>query len=81
MNETELRQTIFKLLRQIAPDSEPEKLQPGDDIRHTLEIDSFDALQFVVALDEQLGIQTPEEDYGKIGTLKNLVAYIMEKKK
>jgi acyl carrier protein len=64
------------LLKQIAPDTEPEKFKPDDDIRHTLEIDSFDALQFAVALDEHLGIQTPEADYGKIATLKNLVAYI-----
>ncbi|MGZ8557446.1 MAG: acyl carrier protein [Chitinophagaceae bacterium] len=81
MNETEIKQTIFKLLKQIAPDTEPEKLNPDDDIRHTLEIDSFDSLQFVVALDEQLGIQTPEADYGKIATLKSLVNYIMGKKK
>jgi acyl carrier protein len=81
MTETEIKQTIFKLLKQIAPDTEPEKLKPDDDIRHTLEIDSFDALQFVVALDEHLGIQTPEADYGKIATIQGLVNYIVEKKK
>ena len=81
MNETEIKQTVFNLLKKIAPDTEPEKLKPDDDIRHTLEIDSFDALQLVVALDEQLGIQTPEADYGKIATLKGLVTYIQEKKK
>lgn len=81
MNETEIKQTIFKLLKQIAPDTEPEKLNSDDDIRRTLEIDSFDALQFVVALDEHFGIETPEADYGKIATLKNLVNYIMGRKK
>ena len=81
MTEAEIKQTIFQLLKKIAPDTEPEKLKPDDDIRRTLEIDSFDALQFVVALDEYFGIDTPESDYGKIATLKNLVSYIMEKKK
>jgi acyl carrier protein len=81
MDETEIRQTIFQLLKKIAPDTEPEKLKPDDDIRHTLEIDSFDALQFVVALDEQFGIETPEADYGKIATLQQLINYIMQKKK
>ena len=81
MDETEIRQTIFQLLKKIAPDTEPEKLKPDDDIRHTLEIDSFDALQFVVALDEQFGIETPEADYGKIATLQQLITYIMQKKK
>ena len=81
MTETDIRQIIFKLLKQIAPDTEPENLKPEDDIRRTLELDSFDALQFVVALDEHLGIETPEADYGKIETLKNLVTYIMQKQK
>ncbi|MFC0775064.1 acyl carrier protein [Terrimonas alba] len=81
MTEAEIKQTILQLLKKIAPDTEPEKLKPDDDIRRTLEIDSFDALQFVVALDEQFGIETPEADYGKIATLENLVSYIMQIKK
>jgi acyl carrier protein len=81
MTEEEIKQTILRLLKRIAPDTEPEKLKPGDDIRQTLEIDSFDALQLVVALDEHFGIETPEADYGKIATLKNLVTYIMDKKR
>lgn len=81
MTEQEIKQIIFQLLKKIAPDTEPEKLKQEDDIRHILEIDSFDALQFVVSLDEHFGIEIPEEDYGKIATLKSLVNYIMEKKK
>lgn len=81
MTKEEIKQIIFRLLKKTAPDTEPEKLQPGDDIRHTLEIDSFDSLQFVVALDEELGIEIPEQDYGKIATLESLVNYIIEKKK
>ena len=81
MTEPDIKQIIFQLLKKIAPDTEPEKLKPEDDIRHTLEIDSFDALQFVVALDEQFGIETPEADYGKITTLKYLSNYIIQNKK
>ena len=81
MTDEEIKQIVFRLLKKIAPDTEPEKLKPDDDIRHTLEIDSFDALQFVIALDEYFGIETPEADYGKISTLKNVVTYIMERKK
>ena len=81
MNETEIKQIIFQLLKQIAPDTEPEQLQPDDNIRQKLEIDSFDALRFIVELDEKLGVETPEQDYGKIVTLKSLLNYILEKKK
>jgi acyl carrier protein len=81
MTEEEIKKIIYQLLKQIAPDTEPEQLLPGDNIREKLEIDSFDALQFIVALDEKLGVETPEQDYGKIATLKSLVNYVMEKKK
>lgn len=81
MTADQIKQTIFQLLKQIAPETEPEKLQPDDNIRQTLEIDSFDALQLVVALDDHFGIETPEEDYGKIATLQSMVNYIIEKKK
>jgi len=44
------------LLKQIAPDTEPGQLQPDDNIRQKLEIDSFDSLRFIVELDEKLGV-------------------------
>ena len=56
-------------------------MQPGDKIRQKQEIDSFDALRFIVALDEKLGVETPEQDYGKTSTLRSPLDYISEKKK
>ena len=81
MNEEEIKQTIFQLLKRIAPDTEPSQMKPDDNIRETLTIDSFDTLQFIVALNDQLAIDIPEKDYGKITTLKSLVSYILDKKK
>lgn len=79
MNDTEIKKIIFQLLKQIAPDTEPSTLMPGDNIREVLGIDSFDALQFLVALDKKLGIDIPEADYGKTATLELLVNYIKSK--
>ncbi|AKQ45799.1 phosphopantetheine-binding protein [Rufibacter radiotolerans] len=76
MTEAEIKQTLVLRLKTIAPDTEPGQLQPNDNIRQTLGIDSYDYLQFIVALDEEFGLQTPEEDYGKIQTMKELVRYI-----
>lgn len=75
-----IRQTIFRLLKNIAPETDPQQLRPDDNIRQTLAIDSFDYLQFMIGLDEALGIQTPEEDYGQIESLKSLLAYLSKKK-
>lgn len=81
MNEPEFKQQVFSILKKIAPDTEPEKLRADENIREALMIDSFDFLRFVTALDKEFGIAIPEEDYGKIGTLEKLLAYIDAKKK
>lgn len=77
MIEEEIRRELFRLLKNIAPDTEPEKLKPDDKIRQVLGIDSFDYLQFIIGCDEQFGVKTPEEDYGKIETLNSLVPYVL----
>ena len=76
MTDEEIKQIVLGQLKSIAPDTEPEQLQPNDNIRETLGIDSFDYLQFIVKLDEQFNIETPEEDYGKIQTLDELTEYV-----
>ena len=76
MTPEEIKLALVQRLKTIAPDTEPSQLQPDDNIRQTLGIDSFDYLQFIVALDEQFGIETPEEDYGKIQTLQELTDYV-----
>lgn len=81
MNKDEIKKLVYQLLKQIAPDTEPSTLQPDENIRETLDIDSFDSLQFLVSLNQKLGIEIPEEDYGKITTMKTLVNYILDKMK
>ena len=79
MNPEILHQTIIVLLQQIAPDTEPATLKLEENIRETLNIDSFDFLQFVILLHEKTGVEIPEEDYGKINTIQNAIAYIQNK--
>ncbi len=79
MNPEILRQTIVVLLQQIAPDTTPATLKLEENIRETLNIDSFDFLQFIIALHEKTGVEIPEEDYGKINTIQNAIEYIQNK--
>ncbi|MFC6876716.1 acyl carrier protein [Flavobacterium myungsuense] len=79
MTEYEIIQILFQLLKHIAPDTEPSELKPDENIRETLNIDSFDTLQFIVAINDTLGIEIPESDYGKITTLNSLTKYLVEK--
>ena len=80
MKDQELKATIFEILRKIAPDIDPEELEMDDNIREVFGIDSFDFLQFIIGLDDEFDIKTPEEDYGKITTLNALTTYIKSSK-
>jgi acyl carrier protein len=79
MNDIELDVFLKKALKNIAPDTDPGKLQPDDPIRRTLTLDSFDFLQFIIHVSETLKISIPEEDYSKISTLRLLTSYIKNK--
>ena len=79
MTEAELKRIIFDGLRKIAPESEPETLAPDVNVRKTLDIDSYDFLNFLIGLSEKLGIEVPEEDYGKIRSLEELLTYLSER--
>ena len=81
MNKEETEEIIFQLLKKIAPETEPSKLSPFENIRETLGIDSYDFLQFIVALNDKLKIEIPEEDYGKITSLSSLTDYLLNKQK
>lgn len=79
MTEDQLKTLIITELKKIAPESDPGKLNPDENIRQSLDIDSFDFLQFIIALDNKTGITVPEEDYGKISSIKNLTGYLHSK--
>ncbi|MGB5369942.1 MAG: acyl carrier protein [Flavobacteriaceae bacterium] len=80
MNDREVKETIFEILGKIAPDIDPIGLEMDDNIKEVFGIDSFDFLQFIIGLDDAFGIKTPEEDYGKISTLKALIGYLKSAK-
>ena len=75
MTEAEIKQAIFDGLRKIAPESDPAALAPDANVRKTLDIDSYDFLNFLIGLNEKLGVEVPEEDYGKLRSMKEMFAY------
>ena len=76
MTDTEIKAAILEGLAQIAPESDSAELSPNENIRRTLDIDSFDFLNFLIGLHEKLGVDIPEVDYGKLNTLDEMVAYL-----
>ena len=76
MTEQELQAIIFQELQKVAPESNPAELGPDENIRESLDIDSFSFLRVLVGLSERTGIDIPEADYGKVPTLKAMTAYL-----
>lgn len=79
MTEADIRQSIFAVLRTIAPEADPQKLDPAENLREALDIDSFDFLNLLIGLHEKLNVEIPEADYGQLATLNDLVRYLSAK--
>ena len=76
MNELEIRAAVVALLGEVAPGSDVRGLKDGDDIREKLDIDSMDFLNFVIGLQEKLGVEIPEPDYPKVFTFGDCLRYL-----
>ncbi len=79
MTTDEIRETVLDLLCEIAPEADPALIRGDIDLRDQLDIDSMDLLNFVISVDEELGVDIPESDYGKFITLDEFVAYLADR--
>jgi acyl carrier protein len=77
MTEAEIKETIFRILAGIAPEADLEELSPDENLRQALDIDSYDALKFIIGLNEELGVDIPESDYGQLNTLTAIIRYLL----
>ena len=76
MTQPELLAVIFDCLARIAPEADPASLPLTDNLRESLDIDSFDFLQFLIALSQKVGLEVPEADYAQFDTLEHMTAYL-----
>jgi len=76
MSADEIRRVVLETLSAIAPEAEPERLAPDRPLRDQLDIDSYDFLQWMVALHERIGIDIPEADYPRLATLNSAIEYL-----
>jgi acyl carrier protein len=72
----QLRGVIIDALKSVAPEVDPAALRDDAPLRDQVDIDSMDALRFFVALHQQLGVDIPETDYAKLGSVNAIVSYL-----
>ncbi len=72
----DIRQVVWGVLGDIAPEADLATLKPDVSIRDQLDIDSMDFLNVIIALHQVLGVEIPESDYAQLATLDGAVAYL-----
>ena len=77
MTEQEIRDTVLRALRNVAPEIDPATVAPDVPLREQVDIDSVDYLRVLVELNEKVGVDIPETDYARIATINQLVAYLL----
>jgi acyl carrier protein len=76
MKEERVRETVARLLARIAPEADLSSLRPDEPLQRALDIDSYDFLNLLVAVRDELGVSIAEADYGKVGTLEGLLGFL-----
>lgn len=77
MNDRQrMRDVVIDALIHVAPNIEPDGIDPDADLAEQLDIDSMDFLNVVMQIHERTGIDVPERDYPRLSTLNDAVAYL-----
>jgi acyl carrier protein len=76
VTDAEIRSLVLEALAGVAPEADLASLDPREDLREQLEIDSMDLLNLVIGVHERTGVEIPEADYPKLATLDSAVAYL-----
>jgi acyl carrier protein len=75
MNDQEIRAALLRILQEMVPEEDVSRLKPDVRLRDQIDFDSMDFENFLIAVDEELGVETPEKDYPKLATLNSCVQY------
>jgi acyl carrier protein len=76
MTSDEIRSTLLTCLIDVAPEIADEEIEDDADLRDELDLDSMDILRWVQGIHKALHVEIPEEDYGKIASLQDAIAYV-----
>ncbi len=76
MNAQEITTLVRKVFETFAPESDIESLDLNAPIQETLDLDSMDFLNSMIAIHDATGVDIPEADYGQVTTLGGIVDYV-----
>lgn len=74
--ELPIDDAVHRAVGAVAPEADLASVDPDERLRDALDIDSLDFLSLVEQLHKLTGVAIPEDDYGKVATLRELTAYL-----
>jgi acyl carrier protein len=76
MTHDEARQMIVSVLGRVAPEIDPNGIDPDEELGADLDLDSMDFLNLVEGVAAAAHIDIPERDYPELLTLGSFTAYV-----
>ena len=76
LDQEQIRTTMLDIIKTLAPETDTGNIVSDLPLRKQIDLDSMDWLNVLEAIRERIGVDVPETDYGKLGTLDNVVAYL-----
>jgi len=76
MTKADIREEVFDILKDIAPDEDLSQLKDDVSFRDQMELDSMDFLDIVMELRKRHRIQIPEDDYVQLRSMESTVAFL-----
>ena len=81
MTNDEIKTLIARELHRIAPEVDLDSVDPAQELREQVDLDSMDILNWMIAIHEATGVEIPEADYSRMATLDECVAYLKNRLK
>ncbi|KGO34498.1 MAG: acyl carrier protein [Desulfoprunum sp.] len=76
MTSTEIKAMVLQAIHRIAPEADPDQLDPDVPFRDQIDFDSVDFVTLMEQLQAALDRRIPEIDYPQLTTLNGCLAYL-----
>lgn len=76
MSHEEARAIVLRCLEDIAPGTGGDQLEPDDDMRSALDLDSLDIFNLVAAIAGETGVDIPDREVARLRTIDAFAARI-----
>ena len=79
MDQNEIRAKLLSVLTSVAPDIEPQSVDPERDLRDQFDFDSMDTLHFATGVSAAFGIGIAETEYPRLASLRAAADFVQDR--